>query len=164
MTPEREPQPKLVWVEVSKKSYSPGDAVGKRVKVRLEDHDVKRPFPAKLVDYLEDRDPSKKGWYLSSLDSPVQVFSEPVTEVLLFGGGAIERPISRPPRDIEGRQISYYYEYPLEEMLLNPDSPVKYVLASIATFRDPTNLKDKRLSRSELRISPYVTIWRFSRC
>ena len=152
---------KVIFAEASDKTFPLGGAIGKRVEVRLEDHGVKDPFGATLVDYIEDRDRKGKGWYLASLDLPVPVFSEPVKEVLLFAAGGVERPIpNRPTHDKEGRQISYHYKYPLEEMLLNPNSNIKYLLADIATIRDPIILREKQLSHDQLQIYQYVTVWR----
>jgi hypothetical protein len=148
-------------MEASSKTFPPGAAMGKRVRVRLEDHEVTRPFGGVMIDYLADQDLKGKGWYLASLDSPVPVFSEPVKEVLLFANGAVERSIAnRPTHDKDGRQISYQYKYPLEEMLLNSNSDIKYLLANIAIIRDPTILREKRLSHDQLQIYQYATVWR----
>ena len=148
-------------MEASNKTFLPGAAIGKRVRVRLEDHEVTHPFGGVLTDYLADQDLKEKGWYLASLDLPVPVFSEPVKEVLLLVGGAVERPIAnRPTHDKEGRQISYHYKYPLEEMLLNQNPDIRYLLANIATIQDPTILREKRLSHDQLQIYQYVTVWR----
>jgi len=148
-------------MEASNKTFSPGAAIGKRVRVRLEDHEVTHPFGGVLIDYLADQDLKEKGWCLASLDSQVSVFSESVKEVLLFAKGAVERPIvNRPTHDKEGRQISYQYRFPLEEMLLTPNSDIKYLLANIAIIRDPTILREKRLSHDQLQIYQYATVWR----
>ena len=152
---------KVIFVEASDKTFPPGAAIGKRAKVRLEDHEVTHPFRGVLTDYLADQDLKGKGWYLASLDSPVSVFSEPVKEVLLLAGGAVERPIAnRPTHDKEGRQISYHYKYPLEEMIIGLNSDIKYLLADIAVIQDPAILREKRLSHGQLQIYQYATVWR----
>jgi hypothetical protein len=45
-------------------------------------------------------------------------------------------------------------------MLLNPNSSIKYVIGQVATIRDPSLLKDKRLTDSQIDIYPFATIWR----
>jgi hypothetical protein len=80
---------------------------------------------------------------------------------LVFAEGAWDFPVpGRPAYDSEGRQISYYYDNPMEEMLLNPNSSIKYVIGQVATIRDPSLLKYKRLTDSQIDIYPFATIWR----
>jgi len=157
------PSMKAVFVEASEKLHTAGSAVNSRVEIRLEDHPIKNPVKAKLVDFIADLDIEGKGWYLASLDTPTRIFRDPVTEVLLFAQGTVDHPASdRPAYDDEGRQISYYYRYPLEEMLLNEKSKIKYVIAQIGTIKDPVILIEKRLVHNQIRIYPRVTIWKTS--
>jgi hypothetical protein len=92
---------------------------------------------------------------------PTPILGDPVTQALVFAGGAWDFPVpGRPAYDSEGRQISYYYDNPMEEMLLNPNSSIKYVIGQVATIRDPSLLKYKRLTDSQIDIYPFATIWR----
>lgn len=161
MKPSPKAPMKVIFMEASNRTFPPGAAVGKRIQIRLDDHDVKDPFTGVLVSFLEDQDLQGKGWYLASLDVPVSVYSEPVKELLIFARGAVERPIAnRPTHDKERRQISYHYKYPLEEMLLTPNSAIKYILANVATAKDSTVLREKRLTHDQLQIYQYATVWR----
>jgi hypothetical protein len=154
-------KPRVTFVEASMRQYTGGTAIGKRVKIKLEDHPIKNPITGRLTDYLVDLDLEGKGWYLVSLDSLERVYLDPVREVLVNARGGVDYPtVDRPSYDKEGRRISYYYNNPFEEMLLNPLSRIKYVIAKVATVKDPIILRDKRLVHNQIQIFPYATIWR----
>jgi hypothetical protein len=153
----------LKWrfVEASDKQYAAGSAIGNRVRIKLEDHSITKRIKAKLVDFIVDLDIEGKGWYLASLDTAAPIISDPVTEVLVRAKGALEDPrMDRPTHDAEGNQISYYYKNPMEEMLLNEKSKIKYLLGHVGTIKDPVILREKRLVHSQIQIYEYATIWR----
>jgi hypothetical protein len=151
----------VVKVEASARKYAPGEAVNKEVDILLEDHPIKTPVRARLLGFIEDLDRNRRGWYLASLKSPTPILGNPVTQALIFAQGAWDLPVpDRPAYDGEGRQISYHYDNPIEEMLLNPNSSIKYVIGQVATIKDPSLLKDKRLTDSQIDIYPFATIWR----
>ena len=157
----KKPENQVVKVEASARKYAPGEAVNKEVDILLEDHSVKTPIRAKLVGFIEDLDRNRRGWYLASLKSPTPILGDPVTQALIFARGARDLPVpDRPAYDNEGRQISYSYDHPIEEMLLNPNSSIKYVIGQVATIKDPSLLRDKRLPDSQIDIYPFATIWR----
>jgi hypothetical protein len=157
----KKPGTQVVKVEASARKYAPGEAVNKEVDILLEDHPLKTPFRAKLVGFIEDLDRNRRGWYLASLKSPTPIIGDPVTQALIFARGAWDFPVpDRPAYDGEGRQISYHYDNPMEEMLLNPNSSVKYVIGQVATIKDPSLLKDMRLTYSQINIYPFATICR----
>ena len=157
----KKPRNQVVKVEASARKHAPGEAVNKEVDILLEDHPIKTPVRARLIGYIEDLDRNRRGWYLASLKSPTPILGDPVTQALIFARGAWDLPVpDRPAYDNEGRQISYSYDHPIEEMLLNPNSSIKYVIGQVATIKDPSLLGDKRLTDSQIDIYPFATIWR----
>jgi hypothetical protein len=123
---------KVKFVESSNKQYKAGSAIGNSIKIKLEDHSIQKRIKAKLVDFIVDLDNEGKGWYLASLDTTTRIFDNPVTEALVVAKGALEDPRrDRPVYDSEGTQISYYYRHPLEEMLFNKKSKIKYLLGDV---------------------------------
>ncbi len=141
--------------ETSTPEFKPGSAIGRRVEIRVEDHSVKSPFQGTLVNYILDEDHQGEGWYLVDLDSPVPVFTEPIGKILIFPRGVHASNRRDPQYDSEGRQVSYFYKTPLEDMLLNPGSNIQQVYVYVAIFRDGSTSRDT-LRREQILIHPYA--------
>jgi hypothetical protein len=152
------PSPRFTFVEASSHDFPSGSAIGSRVKIRLEDHSVSDPFVGTLADYILDKDYPERGWYVVNLDSPIPVYSDPVTVILIQSRGAAEEDNFEdiPRRGPKGQKVIYYFKNPLEEMLLNSKSIVRYVIIYVATIMDEVILSEKKLTHTQLWIHPFA--------
>ena len=50
----------------------------------------------------------------------------------------------------------YYFKNPLEEMLLNSKTRVRYVIIFVAAVKDRVILSEKKLSHNQIQIHPYA--------
>jgi hypothetical protein len=149
---------KYRFKEASDLEFNLGSALAKRIEIRLEEHSVSKPLLGNLVAFILDKDYPGKGWYLVYLEAPAPVYSDPVDQILVQSRGGVSDTLHEKERkyDIEGREIIHYYRNPLEEMLLNPQTKLKYVLVYVATIRDKAILVEGKLSHDQVWIHPFA--------
>lgn len=149
---------KYEFTEASDVKLKPGSGAGKRIEIMLEEHSISSPLRGTTGDYILDRDFPDKGWYVVDLDTPVPVYLDPVSRILIQSRGGVSDDFHERQRryNDKGRELISYYKYPLEDMLLNPQTRIRYVLIYVAITLEDKILVERKLSHSQIWIHPFA--------